>query len=55
MFPRNLAGTARTQIFEIDPNGDKPSVRYPTQPKDRNNICVCWSRDGKTFVYMTMK
>ena len=55
MFPRTPAGAARTQIFEIDPDGNKPSVRYPTQPKDRNNICVCWSRDGKTFVYMTMK
>jgi len=55
MFPRHPAGSARTQIFEIDPDGEKPSVRYPKQPRDRNNICVSWSRDGKTFVYMSIR
>ncbi|MBC7817184.1 MAG: PD40 domain-containing protein, partial [Planctomycetaceae bacterium] len=55
MFARHPAGSTRTQIFEIDPDGDKPSVRYPKQPEDRNNVCVCWSRDGKTFVYLSMK
>jgi Tol biopolymer transport system component/Ca2+-binding EF-hand superfamily protein len=55
MFPRHPAGAARTQIFEIDPDGQKPSVRYPKQPHDRNNICVSWSRDGKTFVYMSIR
>jgi Tol biopolymer transport system component len=55
MFPRHPAGAARTQIFEIDPDGKQPSIRYPKQPADRNNICVSWSRDGKTFVYMSMK
>lgn len=55
MFARHPAGATRTQIFEIDPDGDKPSVRYPKQPQDRNNICVSWSRDGKTFVYLSMK
>ena len=55
MFARHPAGSPRTQIFEIDPDGDKPSTRYPKQPQDRNNICVSWSRDGKTFVYLSMK
>lgn len=56
MFGRTPAGETRTQIFEIDPDGDKPvAVRFPKQPKDRNNICVCWSRDGKTFVYLSTK
>lgn len=55
MFARRPAEATRTQIFEIDPDGDKPSVRYPKQPQDRNNICVSWSRDGKTFVYLSMK
>jgi Ca2+-binding EF-hand superfamily protein len=55
MFDRHPAGAARTQIFEIDPDGEQPSVRYPRQPRDRNNICVSWSRDGKTFVYLSMK
>ena len=55
MFARRPEGSPRTQIFEIDPDGMKPSFRYPKQPLDRNNICVCWSRDGKTFVYLSMK
>jgi hypothetical protein len=55
MFPRHPAGAVRTQIFEIDPDGEKPAVRYPKQPPDRNNICVSWSRDGKTFVYMSIR
>ncbi len=55
MFARHPADASRTQIFEIDPDGDKPSTRYPKQPQDRNNICVSWSRDGKTFVYLSMK
>lgn len=55
MFARCPEGSPRTQIFEIDPDGMKPSFRYPKQPMDRNNICVCWSRDGKTFVYLSMK
>lgn len=55
MFARRPEGSQRTQIFEMDPDGMKPSFRYPKQPLDRNNICVCWSRDGKTFVYLSMK
>lgn len=55
MFARIPAGSPRIQIFEIDPDGDKPSFRYPKQPADRNNICVSWSRDGQTFVYLSMK
>jgi Tol biopolymer transport system component len=55
MFPRHPAGAAKTQIFEIDPDGEKPSVRYAKQPRDRNNICVSWSRDGKTFVYLSIR
>ncbi|MBI3865175.1 MAG: PD40 domain-containing protein [Planctomycetia bacterium] len=55
MFARHPEGAARTQIFEIDSDGEKPSVRYPKQPPGRNNICVSWSRDGKTFVYLSMK
>ena len=55
MFARHPAGSTRTQIFEIDPDGEKPSVRYPKQPPDRHNICVSWSRDGKTFVYLSVR
>ncbi|MEK6258773.1 MAG: hypothetical protein AABP62_09135 [Planctomycetota bacterium] len=55
MFPKLPPAGQHSQIFEIDPDGDKPAVRYPTQPKDRNNGGLCWSRDGKTFVYMSTK
>lgn len=55
MFARHPTGSTKTQIFEIDPDGNQPSFRYPKQPQNRNNICVSWSRDGKTFVYLSMK
>jgi hypothetical protein len=55
MFARTPAGSPRMQIHEIDPDGNKPSFRYPKQPADRNNICVSWSRDGQTFVYLSIK
>jgi len=55
MFARHPAGSARTQIFEIEPDAEQPSVRYAKQPPNRNNICVSWSRDGKTFVYLSIR
>jgi TolB protein len=55
MFARRPEGAATTQIFEVNPDGEAPSTRYPNQPINRNNICVSWSRDGKTFVYLSMK
>ena len=55
MFPRIPPAGQRTQIYEIDPDGDQPAIRYPGQPKHRNNGGLCWSRDGKTFVYMSTK
>jgi TolB protein len=55
MFARIPAGSPRIQIYEIDPDSDKPSFRYPEQPADRSNICVSWSRDGQTFVYLSIK
>ncbi len=57
MFPRTLAGATKSQIHEIDPDGEngKPSVRYAKQPADRNNVGVSWSRDGKTFVYISTR
>lgn len=55
MFPRTLAGTAKSQIHVIDPDGEigTPSLRYAKQPANRNNVGVSWSRDGKTFVYLS--
>ena len=57
MFPRTPAGTTRSQIHVIDPDGEigKPSVRYAKQPANRNNVGVSWSRDGKTFVYISTR
>ena len=57
MFPRTPAGTTRSQIHVIDPDGEngKTSVRYAKQPANRNNVGVTWSRDGKTFVYLSTR
>ena len=63
MFPRTPAGTTRSQIHVIDPDGknenenenEKPSVRYAKQPANRNNVGVSWSRDGKIFVYISTR
>ena len=53
MFPRFPQPGKREQIYEISIEGDQPAVRYPKQPKNRNNINQCWSSDGKTFVYLS--
>lgn len=57
MFPRTPAGATRSQIHVIDPDGEngKPSERYAKQPANRNNVGVSWSRDGKTFVYLSTR
>ncbi len=57
MFPRTPAGAAKSQIHVIDPDGEngKPSERYAKQPANRNNVGVSWSRDGKTFVYISTR
>ena len=59
MFPRTPAGATKSQIHVIDPDGEnkneKPSERYAKQPANRNNVGVSWSRDGKTFVYISIR
>lgn len=57
MFPRTPAGASKSQIHMIDPDGEngKPSERYAKQPANRNNVGVSWSRDGKTFVYISTR
>ncbi len=57
MFPRTPAGATKSQIHVIDPDGEngKPSERYAKQPANRNNVGVSWSRDGKTFVYISAR
>ena len=55
MFPHLPQAGQLTQLYEIDPDGDKPFTRYPTQPEDRSNGGLSWSRDGKTLVYMSTK
>lgn len=57
MFPRTPAGTTKSQIHVIDPDGEKEktSERYAKQPANRNNVGVSWSRDGKTFVYLSTR
>lgn len=52
MFP--MAGP-KVQLYEFDPDGDGDPVRYPQQPRNRNNGGECWSRDGKTLVYMSRR
>jgi len=50
-------GLATGCLHVIDPNGEngKPSERYAKQPANRNNVGVSWSRDGKTFVYLSTR
>jgi hypothetical protein len=43
------------QIFEFDPDGDKPPVPVVGQPADRHNAGNCWSRDGKTLFFVSWK
>ena len=53
MFPKLPAAGQYQQLHEVDPDGDGPDVRYLKQPERRNNGGMCWSRDGKTLVFMS--
>lgn len=52
MFPMHFEGQV-VQIFEVDPAGTDPPVRYPDQPADRNNGGLSWSRDGKLLAFVS--
>ena len=54
VFPRTWPGRPK-QLYEFDPDTDTPAVRVLSQPKERNNGGMCWSRDGKIFVYMSTR
>lgn len=55
MFPKLPKPGQKTQLYVIDIDGDEPAERFPLQPKNRNNGGLCWSRDGKTLVYMSTR
>lgn len=54
-IPRGSAAGQTGQIFEFDPDGDAPPALLAGQPADRNNAGMCWSRDGKTFYFVSYK
>jgi Tol biopolymer transport system component len=53
--PRQPAPDQPGQIYEFDPDGEKPPVLLAGQPADRNNAGMCFSRDGKTFIFVSYK
>ena len=55
MFPQLPSTGQFSQIYEMHADDDKPAVRYSRQPKNRHNGGLCWSRDGKTFVFMSRR
>lgn len=55
MFPYLEPGGQFVQTYFLDPEGDDLPVRYPRQPEDRHSGGLCWSRDGKTFAYMSKR
>jgi Tol biopolymer transport system component len=54
-IPRKVTPGQPAQIFEFDPDGDQPPVLVAGQPADRNNAGNCWSRDGKTLIFVSWK
>ena len=52
MFPYVPTGGQFVQAYSLDPDGNDLPVRYPRQPEDKQTGGLCWSRDGKTFVFM---
>ena len=52
MFPYLPTGGEFVQTYELDPDGDNAPVRYPRQPRNKHTGGLCWSRDGKMFVFM---
>ena len=51
---RGLPGQ-KCQLYEFDPDTDAPLVRYPRQPRSRNNKELCWSRDGKALAFVSKR
>lgn len=52
LFPRQIAGQL-SQIYEVPAEKDQQPVRYTSQPEDRSNSGLDWSRDGKVFSFMS--
>lgn len=53
--PRGATDGKKGQIYEFNPDDDRPPVLLAGQPGDRNNAGMCWSRDGKTFIFVSCK
>jgi len=53
MFPQQERGRQQVQIFTVDPDQPGKPRRFPEQPKHRNSVGLCWSRDGKSFVFVS--
>ena len=43
------------QIYVLDPDKDDAPRPLKGQPTDRNNSGMCWSRDGKTLIFMSSR
>ena len=54
-IPRQAMPGQPGQIYEFDPDKEKPPVLLAGQPADRNNAGMCWSRDGKAFYFVSYK
>jgi Tol biopolymer transport system component len=53
--PRRAMPGEPAQIYEFDPDDEKPPFPVPGQPKDRHNGGMGWSKDGKTLVFVSWK
>ncbi|HLJ11322.1 MAG TPA: M56 family metallopeptidase [Planctomycetaceae bacterium] len=55
VMPDRLGQIHHGQIYEFDPDRDAPPKLLAGQPADRNNGGMCFSPDGKTFIFMSYK
>ena len=53
LFPKGTPNSPYSQIYEIEADSDEPIRVFAPQPNDRNVIGISFSRDGKTFAFMT--
>jgi Tol biopolymer transport system component len=53
VFPRQSPEHQVSQLYEVDPTHDGPSVLVPGQPHDRHNVSMCWTPDGDKLIVIS--
>lgn len=53
VFPQPSPEHQATQLYEVDPTGKEPPVLVAGQAHDRQNVAMCWTRDGARLLVIS--